>query len=196
MILRVFQILFLVLAPFVVPAELVPPQMLASRQTVDATVVKVLPDLRSEVNYRGAIEVLAPEGELPKWELFSFDGAQVQLLEFRAWVVNKGQKTEVPSSSIQRTPVSDPGGLSKDIKVEVAFPRLKVGSRIEWTYRTLERSPPVHGFFSCFRYWIRTTTRPRDSLWTLIPPRPCNIGCMIPAKRSRSKRTAIVFLCD
>lgn len=115
---------------------------------VEKTEVYVFRDHRSKVRYKGSILVQNKEGELPKMRLFSFDQSEMRLNGLRAWTSIGNQRFDVPQNLIQITPTHEEAGFSNNVNVEVAFPKMTVGSTVHWEYEVEELNPPLHGFFS------------------------------------------------
>lgn len=115
---------------------------------IEETEIHIFKDHRSKVKFKGAYRVQTEDGQVPKMRLLSFDKNDMRLNQFKAWTMNGNERTEVPPSMIQWTPVSEEAGFSSYVSLEAAFPRMNVGSTIRWEYEIEETQVPVLGFFS------------------------------------------------
>lgn len=115
---------------------------------VEETRIHIFKDHRSTLSFRGAYLIQTEEGKVPKMRLLTFDKSESRVKHFKAWTVNGKETTEVPGSMIQWTAVSEESGFSNAINVEVAFPKMNVGSVLAWEYELEETQAPVLGFYS------------------------------------------------
>lgn len=115
---------------------------------LESTDVYVFNDHRSKIRYRGSMLIQSREGETPKIRVLTYDKNDLELLSFKAWTMTGVERIEVPQTMIQTAPASEEGGFSNQVAVDVAFPRMKIGSVIHWEYEVKETHPPLHGFFS------------------------------------------------
>lgn len=129
-------------------AELLSPKHLPRLAQVDATRIIVGPDLKARLIYRGSFLIQTTEAEVPKLRTLSFDRNEMKLKYFKAWTVKAGKLIPVNNSLIQVNPINEESGFSKMMGVEVAFPKMNVGSVIQWSYELEEIQAPLHGFFS------------------------------------------------
>ena len=129
-------------------AELMSPKHLPRLAQVDETKIIVGQDLKARLIYRGSFLIQTTEAEVPKLRTLSFDRNEMKLKYFKAWTVKASKLIPVGNNLIQVNPINEESGFSKMMGVEVAFPKMNVGSVIQWAYELEEIQTPLHGFFS------------------------------------------------
>lgn len=147
-LIQFFIMVLLFVAPSSVRAILADRNQISRIPVQEKTEVHIFKDLRSRVKYKAAFRIQTEDGMTPKYKILSFDKNEMRLKVFKAWVNNGGKETEVPATMIQFIPVSEEAGFSNYVSVEVAFPKMMVGSTIRYEYEVEETQPPVLGFFS------------------------------------------------
>lgn len=129
-------------------AEVMNPKLLPRLSQIDETKVTVSKELKAKIKYRGSYLIQTSDAEVPKMRTISFDKNEMKLNYFRAWTIKGKTSLPVGPSMIQQVPVNEDSGFSNVVGVEVAFPKMNIGSVIQWEYELEETQIPLHGFFS------------------------------------------------
>lgn len=146
--LRLMGLISLLLFSAAATAAVGPRSLIPRLSIIEETEITVFKDHRSKIKVKGAQKIQTEDGQVPKVRLISFDKNEMRLNSFKAWTVNGDEESEVPSNMVQTTPVSEEAGFSSYVTIEVAFPKMNVGSNIRWEYEIEETVAPVLGFFS------------------------------------------------
>ncbi len=124
------------------------PRLLPRLSQLEDTKITVGQDLRSKIRYQGSYLIQTTDGEVPKMRTISYDKNEMKLKYFKAWTIVGKTRLPVAQSMIQQSPVNEDAGFSNVLGIEVAFPKMNVGSIIQWEYELEETQIPLHGFFS------------------------------------------------
>jgi hypothetical protein len=146
---RLLLCLSLLVSAFGAKADLLKREMISRLSVQDETEIFVSKKLKSTLKYKGAYLIQTKDAEVPKLKLLTYDKNEMKLKTFKASTrLPTGEVIPVPASMIRQLAQSEEAGFSSNISLEVAFPKMNVGSVVAWEYEIEETQVPLQGFFS------------------------------------------------